>query len=79
SAAACTSQKIHCALQVWNLCARSAQIMRAAGCKPSQTETQRSGFRLKACQKHFFDTLTAAQMSGGFVCIAHTRRVWYTD
>ncbi|MCI6605424.1 MAG: hypothetical protein MSC56_05970 [Clostridiales bacterium] len=42
----------------WNLCARSAQIMRAAGCKPSQTETQRSGFRLKACQKHFFDTLS---------------------
>ena len=30
------------------------QIMRAAGCKPVQTETQRSGFRLRACQKILF-------------------------
>ena len=41
----------------WNLCARGTQIMRAAGCKPFQTKTQRSGFRLRACQKYFFDTL----------------------
>ena len=29
------------------------KIMRAAGCKPVQTKTQRSGFRLRACQKYF--------------------------
>ena len=30
--------------------------MRAAQCKPFQTETQRSGFRLRAFQKYFFET-----------------------
>mgnify|MGYP004468893051 FL=1 len=30
--------------------------MRAADCKPVQTKTQRSGFRLRACQKSVFDT-----------------------
>ncbi|MCI6605937.1 MAG: hypothetical protein MSC56_08630, partial [Clostridiales bacterium] len=44
-------------LQVWNLCANGTQIMRAADCKPTQTKTQQSGFRLRACQKYFFDTL----------------------
>ena len=40
-------------------------MIRAADCKPSQTRTQRSGPRLKACQKHFFDTLKIAV---GFAC-----------
>ena len=33
------------ALQVWNFCAESAEIMRAAGCKPLQMRAQRSGKR----------------------------------
>ena len=41
----------------WNLCANCAQMIRAADCKPSQTRTQHSGLRLRACQKYFFDTL----------------------
>ncbi|MBP8752368.1 MAG: hypothetical protein ACLRXG_10255 [Oscillospiraceae bacterium] len=32
--AACTAEKILFRLQVWNLCAIGAQIMRAADCKP---------------------------------------------
>ena len=45
SPAACTSGKILFALQVWNFCAESAEIMRAAGCNPLQTRAQRSGSR----------------------------------
>ena len=45
-------------MQTQNLCAVSAQILRAAWRKPSQTRTQCSGSRLKACQKHFFDALS---------------------
>ena len=51
--AACTSAKIQLRLQVWNFCA-CAKIMRAAGCKPFQTETQRSGFRLRIFSKTCF-------------------------
>ena len=40
------------------------QIMRAAGCKPVQTKTQQSGFRLRACQKYFFDTLKSSRPLG---------------
>ena len=58
----------------WNLCARSAQIMRAAGRKPYQTETQRSGFRLKACQKHFFDTLSPGSAASGRCVISFAGR-----
>ena len=43
-------------VQSWNLCAYSAQMIRAAWRKPFQTRTQRSGSRLRACQKYFFDT-----------------------
>ena len=52
----------------WNFCAPRKNYARA-DCKPSQTETQRSGFRLKACQKHFFDTLENPRCfrSAGFV------------
>ena len=57
SAAACTSPKILYSPQVWNFCAKGAKIMRAEDCKSFQTRTQRSGSRLKACQKYFFDTL----------------------
>ena len=53
SAAACTSPKILYSPQVWNFCAKGAKIMRAADCKPSQARTQRSGPRLRACQKTF--------------------------
>ena len=45
SPAACTSGKILLALQVWNFCAESAEIMRAAGCNPLQMRAQRSGKR----------------------------------
>ena len=54
---ACTSDKTLYVLQVWNLCACGTQIMRAAGCKPFQTGNQQRVSRLRACQKHFFDTL----------------------
>ena len=62
SPAACTSGKILLALQVWNFCAFSAEIMRAAGCNSLQTRAQRSGSRLRACQKYFFDTLRACSI-----------------
>ena len=48
----------HYVMQVWNLCAVCAQIMRAAGCSLFKREPSPRGSRLRACQKAFFDKLT---------------------
>ena len=55
SPAACTSEKIPLGSQTCALCAVSAQCVRCREPQPFQTKAQRSGFRLRACQKHFFD------------------------
>ena len=55
--AACTSDKILSVVQVWNLCAVRAQIMRAASRSLFKREPSPCGSRLRACQKDFFDKL----------------------
>ena len=55
SPAACTSEKIPLGSQTCALCAVSAQCVRCREPQPFQTKAQRSGFRLRACQKRFFD------------------------
>ena len=59
SPAACTSEKIPLGSQTCALCAVRAQCVRCREPQPFQTKAQRSGFRLRACQKHFFDKPTA--------------------
>ena len=54
---AAVSDKTRYARQVWNLCASSAQIMRAAGCSLFKREPSPRGSRLRACQK---DVLTSS-------------------
>ena len=56
--AACTSAKILLGSQT---CERKR--VRCGEPQPFQTRAQRSGFRLRACQKYFFDTLKAAGVS----------------
>ena len=55
---AAASGKTQNARQVWNLCASSAQIMRAGGCGLFKREPGPRGSRLRACQKDFFDKLS---------------------
>ena len=55
---AAASGKTQNARQVWNLCANSAQIMRAAECSLFKREPSPRGSRLRACQNDYFDTLT---------------------
>ena len=59
--AACTSDKTQNARQVWNLCASSAQIMRAAGCSLFKREPSPRGSRLRACQKDFLTSSRTVQ------------------
>ena len=54
SAGACTWQKIHLRLQVWNLFAYGEQIMRAADCK-----------NWRKSPKGFFDKLNPPGSPGG--------------
>ena len=69
SPAACTSGKILIALQVWNFCAESAEIMRAAGCNPLQTRAQRSG---KGKSKSSILLLELIQRCRVFVLVKNT-------
>ena len=66
------------------ICAPRAQIMRAAQCKPFQTETQRSGCRLRYFQKPVFENISLALADAVFavredqivhVAAVHTRAV----
>ena len=74
SAAACTSPKILYVMQVWNFCAKGAKIMRAAWRKPSQTRTQRSGPRLRACQNTFLTRSNKVRRKARFFCALPGRR-----
>ena len=56
-------------MQVWNLCASSAQIMRAASRSLFKREPSPRGSRLRACQKDFFDK-PSIRMDGFVPCEA---------
>ena len=58
--AACTSEKIHFGSQT---CERKR--VRCGEPQPFQTRAQRSGSRLRACQKYFFETLKTTGAAGG--------------
>ena len=60
---AAASDKTRCAWQVWNLCAKCAQIMRAAGCSLFKREPSPRGSRLSACQKTFLTSASGSRRS----------------
>ena len=53
SPATCASEKILFGSQTCELCAVGAQRVRCGEPQPFQTRAQRSGSRLRACQKYF--------------------------
>mgnify|MGYP007067319553 CR=1 FL=1 len=50
--------------QTCELCAFGAQRVRCGEPQPFQTRAQRSGSRLRACQKYFFDKLSGGSLGG---------------
>ena len=67
---AAASDKTRYARQVWNLCAKCAQIMRAVGCSLFKREPSPRGSRLRACQKDFLTSSNrAAHLGGAALCV----------
>ena len=79
---AAASDKTRYARQVWNLCASSAQIMRAAGCSLFKREPSPRGSRLRACQKDFLTSSRTVQpMAVPFLCFVEycAQRLFFRD